>query len=234
MWMSRWSRLLVALVICVAALGCGGSAGKGGGGSPAQQSDAAATDAAAQQSNGTPGSPGGSPQGQAGGAPGAPGAAGSGNRGNVSKAIGAPVKIPAFTQIGSPGPGFIDKVHQEIKDAIRKGCKPRPADCIRTVVKQRPHSELNPDCFAGTYPPTNTATTSDEMVELDPRKVTVLVVYSGSDPARYSCKEEESSSESNVDQQPTDNTTAPTDTSQQPTDNTTAPTDTSQSEPPSS
>lgn len=230
MWMSRWSRLLVALVICVAALGCGSSAGRGGAGSPTQQSDTAAADAAAQQSNGTPGSPGGSPQGQAGGAPGAPGVAG--NRKNPSQAIGAPVKIPPFTQIGSPGPGFIDKIHQEIKDAIRDGCKPRPGDCIRTVVKQRPGSELNPDCFAGTDPDTRTANTPDGMHALDPREVKVLVVYSGSTPDSYSCKEEESSSESNVDQQPTDST-APTDTSQQPTD-TSASTDTSQPEPPSS
>jgi hypothetical protein len=231
MWMLRWSRLLLALVVCVAALGCGGSAGKGGGGSPAQQSDAAATDAAAQQSNGTPGSPGGSPQGQAGGAPGAPGAAGSGNRGNVSQAIGAPVKIPAFTEVGQ---GLLDDLHQRIKDAIQEGCKPRPADCIPTVVKQRPGTESSPDCFEGTDPDTNTPNTPDGKVALDPRKVQVLVVYSGSNPDGYSCKlQEESSSESNVDQQPTDNTTAPTDTSQQPTD-TTASTDTSQPEPPSS
>lgn len=97
MWLSRWSRLLLALLVCVAALGCGSSAGKGGAGSAAQGSDAAAGDAAAPQSNGTPGSPGGGPQGQSGGAPGAPT-----NRKSDSVAAGAPVKIPAFQENGQP------------------------------------------------------------------------------------------------------------------------------------
>jgi len=44
MWMSRWSRLLFALVICVAALGCSSAAGQGGGDNPTQQSDGAAAD----------------------------------------------------------------------------------------------------------------------------------------------------------------------------------------------
>ena len=100
-------------------------------------------------------------------------------------------------------------------------------------VKQHPDRDSNPDCFEGTDPDTNTPNTPDGKVALDPRTVKVLVVYSGSNPDGDSCKlQEESSSESNVDQQPTDST-APTDTSQQPTD-TTASTDTSQPEPPSS
>jgi len=228
MWLSRWSRLLLALVICVAALGCGSSAGKGGGGSAAQQPNGAPVG----QSSGTPGSPGGSPQGQSGGAPGAPGPPSNGR--NAPQAIGAPVKIPPFTQIDA---GFIEDVHQQIKDAIREGCKPRPADCIRTVVKpvDEGHEGYgnSPDCFEGTNPPTKDATTSDGMVELDPRKVKVLVVLSGATPGGPSCKQGESSSESSVDQQPTDTTTAPTESSQQPTD-TTASTDTSQPAPPSS
>jgi hypothetical protein len=72
MWMSRWSRLLFALVVCVAALGCSGAVDQGGGDSPTQQANGAATENGARQSNGTPGSPGERPEGQSGGAVGAP------------------------------------------------------------------------------------------------------------------------------------------------------------------
>ncbi len=128
-------------------------------------------------------------------------------------------------------------MHQRIKDDIRDGCKPRPADCIRTVVKPVDKGQEgygnSPDCFEGTNPPTNKATTSDRMVELDPRTVKVLVVYSGATPDGPSCKQEESSSESSVDQQQT-TSTEPTETTQPPPTDTTGPPEGSQSPPSSS
>jgi hypothetical protein len=117
MWMSRWSRLLVALVVSVAALGCGGAVDQAGGDNPTQES------------NGAPGAPGGSPEGQSGVVPGAPG-----DRGENAQAIEAPLEIPDIQQVGSPISEAKPQIEIQFKEEVCKHREPcvnlqvRPAD----------------------------------------------------------------------------------------------------------
>lgn len=198
MWVSRWSRLLVALVVCVAALGCSSAAGQGGGDSPTQQSNGAAADNAARQSNGTPGSPGGSPQGQSGGAAGAPS-----NKGNGAQAIGAPIKLPAFTLLqGEPLAEVRDRIEQAIKDQ----CDGEPCP------KLRDEQVDVPCCTSCQFVRTEPDTTTPTEVARD----STIVVVSGARP----CATEGSTQSSN--EQPTGDTAPPDSTEPPPTD-TTAP-----------
>jgi hypothetical protein len=197
MWLSRWLRLLVALVICVAALGCGSSAGTGGGDSAAQQPNGAPVG----QSSGTPGSPGGSPQGHSGGAPGAPGPPSNGK--NAPQAIGAPIKLPAFTLLqGQP----LAKVRSMIAQAIKDRCDGEPCPKLRDEQVDDPNFT---SCqFIRTIPDTTTPT--------EVARDATIVVVSG----KGSCTPEGSTQSS--EEQPTGDTAPPDSTEPPPTD-TTAP-----------
>jgi hypothetical protein len=125
MRMARWSSLLVALVVSVAALGCGSAVEQGGGDDPTQQSNEAATDDGGRQSNGAPGLP----EGQPGGAPGAPG-----DGGGQAQAIEAPLEIPDIQQVGAPISSAKPQIEIQFKEEVCKHREPcvnlqvRPAD----------------------------------------------------------------------------------------------------------
>jgi hypothetical protein len=146
MWTSRWSRLLVALVVSVAALGCGSAADQGSGDDPTQQANDAATDDGERQSNGTPGAPGGSPEGQSGGVPGAPG-----DRGDQAQAIEAPLEIPDIEQVGSPISEAKPQIEIQFKEEVCKHREP----CVNLQVRP---ADVDPDhCnFTRTEPGTGT------------------------------------------------------------------------------
>ena len=160
-----WPWIVVALVLCVSVLGCAGT------GEPGGAEDAAYGEAGApggdpeQQSGGAPGAPDANLEQQSGGVPGAPGS--PGGQGNGAQAVGAPIKMPAFTQIGGQP---VDQVRPQIEDAIRAGCTPRHDLCVSTVVKAREGSDTHA-CFAGTDPPTKEA--GAELA-----RDTVLTIYS--------------------------------------------------------
>jgi hypothetical protein len=200
-----WARLAVAVLLSLAAFGCTGGGAQGGG-----ESGGTPEEAAARQSDAAPGAPGANPAGRSGGAPGAPGAPG-GNGGNGAQAIGAPIKMPAFTQIGGQP---VDKVKAEIEDAIRSRCEPRHDLCVRTVVKARSGADLHA-CFGGTDPATN-----NEGTRLYPGK-DVLTIYS----APGACELPDSSGPP-----PSEDTAAPGD-SQPPPSEDTAPSEDSQPPP---
>jgi hypothetical protein len=163
-----WPRVLVALVLCVSVLGCAGTGERGGADDAGLRSDreAGAPDAdPGRQSGGAPGAPDANLEQQSGGVPGAPGS--PGGQGNGAQAIGAPIKMPAFTQIGGQP---VDQVRPQIEDAIRAACTPRHDLCVTTVVKPREGADAHA-CFAGTDPPTKEAGT-----EL--ARDTLLTIYS--------------------------------------------------------
>jgi hypothetical protein len=201
-----WARLAVAVLLSLAAFGCTGGGAQGGG-----ESGGTPEEAAARQSDAAPGAPGANPGGRSGGAPGAPGAPG-GNRGNSAQAIGAPIEMPAFTQIGGQP---VDKVKADIVAAIKARCKPRGVQCVPTVVKARGGTDLHA-CFDGTDPPTKNKGT-----KLYPGK-NVLTIYS----APGGCGLPESS-----EPPPSEETTAPDESQPPPSEDTTPPED---SQPPPS
>jgi hypothetical protein len=197
MRISRYSYFILALVVCVLALGCS-SGGSGSG-------------------QGSPGAPGGNSGQQPGGAVGAPS-----NQGNGAQAIGAPIKLPAFTEIGA---GNIDELRAKIEAAIRDACTPDNDLCVTTVVEPRAGSPSHPTCFVGTKPDTRT-----EGTEIP--RTTVLTIYSGSDDSATPCPPQGTSPDSSVDQQQSGSTTS-TETTQQSSESTTS-TETTQLQTPSS
>jgi hypothetical protein len=132
-----WRPVAVALVLCVSAIGCA-NAGAQRGDSPALQSGQEAGTGSEQQS------------GQANGAPGAPGA--PGEQGNGAQAAGAPIRLPAYTQIGAKP---VDEMREVIDNDIREACKPRNDPCVTTVIEARNGSDLHA-CFGGTKPDMST------------------------------------------------------------------------------
>jgi hypothetical protein len=170
----------VALVAAVALAGCsGGAVDQGGAGGPLQEPGGAREGDAAAQGGGAPGSPQGGSGQPSGGGPGAPG--NQGNQGNGGGAVPAPINIPEFQQIGA---GNLDQIRGQIEGYLRDGCRPRGELCIRTVVERRGDSHMT--CFGGTDPDT-----SDGGAVLDPRKVKVFVIYSGSNPDATPCEPQE-------------------------------------------
>jgi hypothetical protein len=212
MWTSRWSRLLVALLICVAAVACGG--GQASGGSPFEQSsaDAPAPDSGGSAGSGSSGSGsyGGSAEPRSDGAAGAPGAPGSpgspgapgapGNGGNNAGALASPLTIPDIQQVGAP----ISEAKPQIQLQFEELCEHREP-CVNLVVRP---ADVDPDhcLFSRTDPPKGT--------EIQ-RGATVTLVCDPEDGA---------GGESTDTTEPTEQTSAPTETTA-PTD-TTQPTDT--------
>jgi hypothetical protein len=193
----RYSHLVLALVVCVTALGCG----SGGGGSSSL--DQGGQDQSAQRSSGTPESPGapGSP-----GSPGAPGAPGArGNRGNQPQAIGAPIKIPSFQQDeGRP----LDEVKAEIVQDLKRQCGGELCVTLRDEARD---DSVNTLCqFVKTDPPQGTIV----------RAPTTIVIVSGALPCPTStssgAEEPTSTTDSTQESQSqsTDTTTGSTENSQ--------------------
>jgi hypothetical protein len=169
--MGRSACLAVALLVLSVAAGCGGPTGQG-------EEDAALQ---AQQSQQAPGAPGpGAPE-ESGGSPGAPG-----GPDDEARAPGSPITVPPFQQIGGQP---VDKVRQEIEDAIRQACTPRHDLCVTTVVKPRQPGGGLHECFGGTDPPT-----FPDSARLD--RGAVLTVYSEPGACEPSEPAEESSSSS--------------------------------------
>jgi hypothetical protein len=200
--MLRWPRLALALVVCVAALGCAGGAGQDGGDDPALQADGA-RESAERQSNGAPGAPGDRANDGAPGAPGAPG-----DRDNDSQAKGAPIKIPEVTI--SQGLD-VDLVRKEIELGIRAQCEGEL--CVTLKVEQRDPS-FESCQFVTTDPAPNT------QVE---RETTVVLVV-GTQPCTPDPSSDTGDQGSNGTE-PSDQT-GPTDDSQPPPDDTGASEDT--------
>jgi hypothetical protein len=163
----EFRRAVVALVLCVAAVGCA-SPGGGGAADPALQSGAAAESSSDGQSGATPGAPDAGSEQQSGGVAGAPGS--PGKRSNGAQAAGAPIKLPAYTQIGAKP---VDEMRQEIETDIQNECgKRRDNLCMTTVVEARDGTDLHA-CFGGTRPDMSTP---DSTYEFYPPAE--LVIYS--------------------------------------------------------
>jgi hypothetical protein len=204
MWMSRWSRLLPALVLCVAATACGGAANQES--IPFEQSGASA-DAPASDS-GSSGSSGESPEQQSDrargvpgvpGSPGAPGAPGApGNGGGNAQALGAPLKMPDIQQVGAP----MSSAEPQIRELFEERCN-HQEPCVNLVVDP---ADYDPDTctFSRTEPNGTTFHRGD----------TITLV----------CNPEETSGESTDTTDTTDTTEQPDTTdatdSTQPTDTT--------------
>ncbi len=217
MWMSRWSRLLFALVICIGAIGCSSAAGQGARDASAQQSNgAAADDATQQQPNGTPGSPGGSPLQPSGGGGGAPGA--PGNRGNHPEAVVAPVKIPAFNQDGQP----ISTAEPALEDDIKQNCKDGTL-CLKVQVLPSDANWHTCGFDHLEHPKGTKIELGDGSKEAQPGDTVWMVcnpntVDDSTEPSQDTTGSTESSQP-----QPTDTTTPPDSSQPQPTDTTTPP-----------
>jgi hypothetical protein len=123
---------------------------------------------------------------QSGGVTGAPGAAGK--RGNGAHATGAPINLPAYSEIGF---ATVDEERAKIENDIRGACKPRGELCVTTVLEARNGSDLHA-CFGGTKPDMST---EGRTYKFDPPAE--LVIYS--EPG--DCK----ATDPGVDQQTTDN-----------------------------
>jgi hypothetical protein len=211
MWTSRWSRLLVALLIWVAAVACGG--GQGSGGSPFERSSAEAPAADPGGEVGSGGSAGsGSSDGSSGprsdgaagapGAPGSPGAPGApGNGGNNAGALASPLTIPDIQQVGTP----ISEAKPQIQLQFEELCEHREP-CVNLVVRP---SGADPDhcLFKETDPPKGTEVR---------RGATVTLVCDPEDGAGVSSTDTTAPTE---ETSPSTETTAPIDTTQ-PTDTT--------------
>ena len=209
MWMSRWSRLLLALVICLAAAACGGVANQGS--TPFEQSGASA-DAPASDS-GASGATGESPEQQsdrAGGVPGVPGSPGApgapeepGNGGGNAQALGAPLKMPDIQQVGAP----MSSAEPQIREQFEVLCN-HEDPCVNIVVRPAdPAANYDPDTctFSRTEPPKDT------------------IIHRG-DTVTLICNPEKTSGESTDTSDTTDTTEQPDTTdatdSTQPTDTT--------------
>jgi hypothetical protein len=217
MWMSRWSRLVFALVICVGLIGCTSAADQDARDASAQQSNGAAADDATQQPNGTPGSPGGSPLQPSGGGGGAPGAPGNG--GNHSGAVAAPVNIPAFQEKGQLmfDPENNIGAKQDFEQKVRDACKDRTM-CLNVQVLPS-DAKLETCIFDHLEYPEGTQLDQDATPE----------AHSG-DTVWMVCIPESTTDSSDSSQ----DTTAPTETSQPQSSDTTGPADGGQSPPSSS
>jgi hypothetical protein len=116
------------------------------------------------------------------GAPGAPG-----KQGNGAQAAGAPIRLPAYTQIGAKP---VDEMREVIDNDIREACRPRNDPCVTTVIEARNGSDLHA-CFGVTKPDMST---EGSTYEFDPPAE--LVIYS--EPGDCTA------TDSSVDQQTTD------------------------------
>jgi hypothetical protein len=209
-------RLVIAFLLGLAALGCGG--GQGGGADPQAGT---ATDPASG-SRGAPGAPGGDAGGDAGGsagggsrnAPGAPGAPGGGGTGPAAR--GAPINLPAFIRLqGLP----LTVVMARIKGEIEVACG--GSLCVKLVVQQGDEEEddrFHPECFVRTEPPTS----EPSVVYTDKP----LVIVSGSNPTTGTrCPPDPSTDSTDPTTGSTDPTTGSTDPTTGSTDPTTESTD---------
>ncbi len=226
MWMLRWSRLLFALVVCVAALGCSSAVDRGGGGGRTQQSDGGAAGNAAQQSGGTPGSPGESPLQPSSGGGGAPGAPGNG--GNQSGAVVAPIMIPAFDQDGQP----ISTAKPAFEQAIKENCKDGTV-CLNVEV--RPSDADPTKCGFDNleYPEGTPLELGDATKQANRGDTVVMVCTPGSAADSTEPSQDTTGSTETSQPQPTDTTASP-ESSQPQSSDTTGPADSGQSPPSSS
>jgi hypothetical protein len=166
-------RLVIALLLGLAALGCGG-----GGDGAAPEAQAGTATAQTSGPEGAPGAPGGGA-----GTPGAPGApgggqGGQGGQGGGGPAPGAPIKLPAFIQLEGVK---LTWVQAHIKYRILDACG--GTLCVKVVVERRDKS-YHPECYVRTDPPTN-----------EPSEVpsgSTLVIVSGSNPNGSRCQFEPS------------------------------------------
>ena len=163
----------VAIVLSLSVLGCtGGRPGpsradlqadteaSSSAGSPASTADGEGDGQPSEATATSAGAPGGTsaaPGGAGGGVPGAPG--GPGNRKNQPQALGAPIKVPAFQQIGAP----IGEVFGSIEAEFAAACGGRL--CVKLVVQP---ADADPQTcgFAGTDPPAGTTVQRETTVVL--------------------------------------------------------------------
>lgn len=96
-----------------------------------------------------------------------------------ARALGSPITIPAFSQIGGQP---ADKVRAEIEAAIRKACTPNHDLCVQTEVMVVPDENKVADahaCFGGTNPPTKPPPgKADDEVRIPLERDSVLTIYS--------------------------------------------------------
>lgn len=135
-----------------------------------------------------------------------------------ARALGSPITIPAFSQIGGQP---ADKVRAEIEAAIRKACTPNHDLCVQTEVMVVPDENKVADahaCFGGTNPPTKPPPgKADDEVRIPLERDSVLTIYSVQPDCGDSESESSSSStESSETTQSSSETTESSETTQAP------------------
>jgi hypothetical protein len=139
----------VAIVLSVSVLGCTG--GRPGPSRADLQADTEASSGAGSSGSGGTGEDAG------GGVPGAP--VGPENRENQPQALGAPIKVPRFQQIGAP----IGEVFGSLEAEFVAACG--GSLCVKLVIQP---ADADPQTcgFAGTDPPAGTTVERDTTVAL--------------------------------------------------------------------
>jgi hypothetical protein len=207
-----WPRLAVALLLCVSVLGCGG--GRSGidnaepqagtvpdptseSGPGAAQGQGSGSGTAQGQGSGSgpgaaPGTPGANSGGQPSGAPGAPG--GPSNQGSKAKAIGAPINIPVFQEVGG-----LPVAEINVEGRFKAACNSDEV-CVKLVYEPR-GADLTTCIFAGTRPAMGT--------RVERADVVVILCTPGESPTEETPPTEPT--------QPTEQTAPPDDTQSPPT-----------------
>jgi hypothetical protein len=205
--MSRvWARLTLALLLCVSVLGCGGGrsgidnaesqTGRAPNSSSGSESSAAqgqGSESGTAQGQGSrsgsgvaPGAPSGNNGPRSNGAPGAPG--GPSNQGTKAKAIGAPINIPVFQEVGGLPVAEID-----VEGRFKAECKSDEV-CVKLVYEPR-GADLTTCIFAGTRPAMGTRVERGDVV--------VILCNPGESPTEETQPTEETAQPDHTQSSPT-------------------------------